>query len=237
MLRADPEEEQPFPDLLRQQPGRHAGQRFLLHDGIPSKEWPAQFTDDTEYRVPVRITRRIGHPDVVDDIFRFDENKLSLGLRVRRLGTNVAWAEDPPSFTRRFVTNVKVAWGECENEFAVRSYLPLHRSRGDRGRNRQAYGNCMLTAPDVFDLDDEAGVAIIPQERPPLPAGRGHRDPPRLGGITLTARARGRTARRAGGRGGPRPRPRRGSSPRGTGAGAGFLVRPRPRGEGGRRRP
>jgi ferredoxin len=31
----------------------------------------------------------------------------------------------------------------------------------------QAYGNCMLTAPDVFDLDEETGVAIILQERPP----------------------------------------------------------------------
>ncbi|MFI7616589.1 ferredoxin [Nonomuraea terrae] len=31
----------------------------------------------------------------------------------------------------------------------------------------QAYGNCLLTAPDVFDLDEETGVAIILQERPP----------------------------------------------------------------------
>jgi ferredoxin len=31
----------------------------------------------------------------------------------------------------------------------------------------QAYGNCLLTAPDVFDLDEEAGTAIILQENPP----------------------------------------------------------------------
>lgn len=30
----------------------------------------------------------------------------------------------------------------------------------------QAYGNCLLTAPDVFDLDDEAGVAVVIQEQP-----------------------------------------------------------------------
>lgn len=31
----------------------------------------------------------------------------------------------------------------------------------------QAYGNCMLSAPDVFDLDDDSGVVVILQERPP----------------------------------------------------------------------
>lgn len=30
----------------------------------------------------------------------------------------------------------------------------------------QAYGNCLLEAPDVFDLDDEAGVAIVLQAHP-----------------------------------------------------------------------
>ncbi|WP_204358973.1 3-phenylpropionate/cinnamic acid dioxygenase subunit beta [Streptosporangium sp. 'caverna'] len=117
---------------------RLAVQDFLIDEAelLDSRrfdEWLALFTDDVEYRVPVRITRRIGNPDVVDDIFHFDENKASLGLRVRRLGTNVAWAEDPPSFTRRFVTNVRVAWGEREGELAIRSYLLLYRSRGDRG--------------------------------------------------------------------------------------------------------
>jgi ferredoxin len=31
----------------------------------------------------------------------------------------------------------------------------------------QAYANCLLTAPDVFDLDEESGIAIILQENPP----------------------------------------------------------------------
>jgi ferredoxin len=33
--------------------------------------------------------------------------------------------------------------------------------------NCQAYANCMMTAPRVFDLDEDAGVAIILQEKPP----------------------------------------------------------------------
>ena len=30
----------------------------------------------------------------------------------------------------------------------------------------QAYGNCMVSAPDVFDLDDDAAFVTILQERP-----------------------------------------------------------------------
>lgn len=117
---------------------RIAVQDFMIEeaellDSRRFEEWLALFTDDVEYRVPVRITRRLGNPDVVEDIFHFDENKMSLGLRVRRLATNVAWAEDPPSLTRRFVTNMKVSWGENSGELTVRSYLLLYRSRGDRG--------------------------------------------------------------------------------------------------------
>lgn len=96
-------------------------------------EWLALCTEDITYRVPVRATRKVGNPDISDEIFHFDDNRASLGLRVRRLGTDVAWAEDPPSLTRRFVTNIKVSWGQREGELAVRSYLLLYRSRGDQG--------------------------------------------------------------------------------------------------------
>lgn len=30
----------------------------------------------------------------------------------------------------------------------------------------QAYGNCSLTVPEVFDLDEDAGVAVILQDTP-----------------------------------------------------------------------
>jgi 3-phenylpropionate/cinnamic acid dioxygenase small subunit len=45
----------------------------------------------------------------------------------------VAWAEDPPSHTRRFVTNIRVSPGTSEDELDVRSSLMLFRSRGDMG--------------------------------------------------------------------------------------------------------
>lgn len=95
-------------------------------------DWLELWTDDATYYVPVRVSRKMPAPDVVDDIGLFDDDKRSLTLRVRRLGTDVAWAEDPPSFTRRFVTNVRVE-PEQDGEVRVRDYLLLYRSRGDGG--------------------------------------------------------------------------------------------------------
>jgi ferredoxin len=31
----------------------------------------------------------------------------------------------------------------------------------------QAYGNCLLEAPDVFDLDDETAAVVVLQANPP----------------------------------------------------------------------
>jgi PAH dioxygenase small subunit len=95
-------------------------------------DWLKLWTDDATYYVPVRVSRRRPAPDVVDEVGLFDDNKQSLTLRVRRLGTDVAWAEDPPSFTRRFVTNFRIE-PEQDGEVHVRDYLLLYRSRGDGG--------------------------------------------------------------------------------------------------------
>lgn len=118
---------------------RLAVQDFLvaeaeLLDHRRFEDWLALWTDDASYYVPVRISRRMPHSDVDDSIGLFDDNKISLTLRVKRLGTDVAWAEDPPSFTRRFVTNFRVDPEEA-GEVKVRDYLLLYRSRGDRGQH------------------------------------------------------------------------------------------------------
>lgn len=102
-----------------------------LLDAGRFEEWLALFTDDVEYTAPTRVTRKSGNPGVVDDIGWFEENRQSLDLRVRRLATDVAWAEDPPSMTRRFVTNMRIT--VVDDGYAVNSNLMLFRSRGDRG--------------------------------------------------------------------------------------------------------
>lgn len=96
------------------------------------EDWFALLTDDIEYVAPVRVTRRAGNPDVVEESTYFDDNKQSLGLRVKRLLTDVAWAEDPPSMTRRFVSNIRIS-PQQDGELEVRNNLLLFRSRGDEG--------------------------------------------------------------------------------------------------------
>jgi 3-phenylpropionate/cinnamic acid dioxygenase small subunit len=118
---------------------RIAVQDFLvaeaeLLDNRRFDDWLELFTDDLRYEVPVRTTRKRGNSDVSDEMYFFEENRVSLGLRVRRLSTDVAWAEDPPSHTRRFVTNFRFEPGPGESELTVRTNLLLYRSRGGEGR-------------------------------------------------------------------------------------------------------
>ena len=101
----------------------------LLDDG-QFEQWLELLADDLRYEMPVRITReRGGGPDADPGSLHFLENAQTLRLRVERLKSDFAWAEDPPSRTRRFVTNVRPR--PCEDGVEVRSNLLLYRSRGD----------------------------------------------------------------------------------------------------------
>lgn len=106
-----------------------------LLDEHREREWLDLFTDDAEYLMPVRVNRERGEGDgFSEEAYYFEETRGSLELRVRRLETAYAWAEDPPSRTRHFVTNVRVSEGEEEDEVVVRSNLLLYRSRGSDPR-------------------------------------------------------------------------------------------------------
>ncbi len=53
----------------------------------------------------------------------------SLRMRVKRLGTDFAWAESPPSRTRHLVTNVRVRATNNPHELDVLSYILVYRNR------------------------------------------------------------------------------------------------------------
>ena len=103
-----------------------------LLDSRRYQDWLNLFTEDIVYRMPVRVTRaHTLEGSVLYGMDHFDEDLYSLKKRVQRFETEHAWAEDPPSRTRHFVTNVRVYPGEGEGEFTVKSYVLLFRSRGD----------------------------------------------------------------------------------------------------------
>jgi 3-phenylpropionate/cinnamic acid dioxygenase small subunit len=102
-----------------------------LLDGHRERECVELCTDDVVYRMPVRETRERGAGDGFNEsMYYFDETRGSLELRVRRLETKYAWAEDPPSRTRHFVTNIRVSAADDADELLVRSNLLLYRSQG-----------------------------------------------------------------------------------------------------------
>lgn len=101
------------------------------------REWLGLLTDDVRYQVPVRTAREQGPEPgltgIAADMFHLDEDYASLELRVERVETGFAWAEDPPSRLRHFVANVRtVEVPEREDELAVRSNVLVWRSRWDR---------------------------------------------------------------------------------------------------------
>jgi 3-phenylpropionate/cinnamic acid dioxygenase small subunit len=103
-----------------------------LLDDRRHREWLALLTPDVRYRAPVRITTAHSlEGSALADMAHFDEDHYSLTKRVERLETEHAWAEDPPSRTRRHISNVRCWEGDAPGEILVRSSLLLFRSRGD----------------------------------------------------------------------------------------------------------
>jgi 3-phenylpropionate/cinnamic acid dioxygenase small subunit len=98
-------------------------------------EWLGLLTPDVEYRVPVRIVRERGAgPGFSDDAFFMDEDFGTLSTRVTRLDNEFAWAESPPTRTRRFVGNPRVVEGAAEQDGAevqVLNNLAVYCYRGD----------------------------------------------------------------------------------------------------------
>ena len=102
-----------------------------LLDQIRLQEWGARLAPDLIYTAPLRETRSMDQQNssVVRTVQHFHDDWRSIMGRIMRLGTKSAWAEDPPSRTRRLVTNVMVAKTAKPDEFAVTSYLLVTRSR------------------------------------------------------------------------------------------------------------
>jgi len=96
-------------------------------------EWVELLAEDLSYRMPVRETlSRAGGPGFDPRVGHFDDDLPSIKLRVRRLiETKSAYAEDPPSRSRRFVTNVVVHRTAAAGEYEVTSDLLLTRNRWD----------------------------------------------------------------------------------------------------------
>jgi 3-phenylpropionate/cinnamic acid dioxygenase small subunit len=102
-----------------------------LLDQIRLQEWGELLATDLVYTVPLRHTRLQAEQSasIVRTVQHYHDDYRSIMGRILRLSGKSAWAEDPPSRTRRLVTNVFVEETENANEFVATSYLLLTRNR------------------------------------------------------------------------------------------------------------
>ena len=125
-------------------------------------DWMALLAEDLSYTAPLRITRQGRERDktVIRTTQHYDEDYASIKGRIERLDTKSAWAEDPPSRTRRFVTNVRVWETAAPGELDVESYLLLTRSRYEQFQLAEL--SCVRH--DLLRTDAGAGFKLARRE-------------------------------------------------------------------------
>jgi 3-phenylpropionate/cinnamic acid dioxygenase small subunit len=108
-------------------------QRFLYHEAglLDCRDytgWLALVTQDIRYRVRAGVARDADAKPMNYAII--DEDLTGLKSRVDQISNpRLTRAENPPSMTRRVVSNVEAYHAEKQNEFDVLSYLLAYRSR------------------------------------------------------------------------------------------------------------
>jgi 3-phenylpropionate/cinnamic acid dioxygenase small subunit len=94
-------------------------------------EWLDLFTDDVLYFMPRRknVLRRELQRELtpLGDLAILEEDKRYLEMRVARLDTGMAWAEDPPSRTRHLIGNLEAA-PLANGEIQARTAFLVYRS-------------------------------------------------------------------------------------------------------------
>ena len=135
------------PDLLREI------EQFLyrearLLDNRQLHQWAELLADDLRYWLPLRSNvypsssksiasldearqeeREFSEPH---ELAVMDETRDTLLRRIERLDSGFAWAEDPPSRTRHFITNVELEPTDKADEVRAHSNFIMYRTRGER---------------------------------------------------------------------------------------------------------
>lgn len=110
-------------------------QRFLyreakLLDRRHYQGWLTLLTDDVSYRVRIRSIRDGGVADT--DIAVVDDGPAELRKRVEQINTpRLSRAENPPSLTRRLVTNIEAFYQDDPDDILVESSILTFRTRGN----------------------------------------------------------------------------------------------------------
>ena len=108
-----------------------------LLDDRRLREWLELFTEDAHYWMPVRHNPLERPADLAAELskpgenYYFDDNKETLRIRVERIYARTAWAEMPPSRTRRLISNVRVKQDDG-GQIEVHSNFIVYRTRMEK---------------------------------------------------------------------------------------------------------
>lgn len=135
-----------------------------LVDARGFDEWLTLLADDLRYVMPTRRTTLRREQDreisAADEVALFDEDKASMELRVGRLNTGMAWAEEPPSRTRHLITNVRIRPGDRDGEYRVACDFLVYRNRLERDVDL-----FVGQREDILRVADNAYGYVIAQRR------------------------------------------------------------------------
>lgn len=108
---------------------------LLDHDLL--EEWLDLLSDNIHYWAPVRADMNRGKEDFSPPLRLafFDDNKDGLKLRVARIRTGAAHADEPPSRVRHLITNVQVLEAPDAATAKVASNFLVFKSRRNREEN------------------------------------------------------------------------------------------------------
>jgi 3-phenylpropionate/cinnamic acid dioxygenase small subunit len=150
--------------LLLQEVQYFLAREAWLLDHEEFEQWLALLDPQIRYFAPVRSSVRRASAEIFDEegqIAHFDDTIQTLSLRVKRLETGQAWAEDPLSRVRRFVSNT-VLLGREGDELVIGSNVLIHREGADeRPRMLFAYREDRLLRRQDGDLSITARTIWI----------------------------------------------------------------------------
>jgi len=116
---------------------------FLIHeaallDDRKFHDWLDLLSDDLFYFMPRKKNRQrkdlAREVTQLGDLALFEEDKESMKMRIARLDTGMAWAEDPPSRTRHMITNLQVE-DLGNNEVKARVAFLLYRTHLEKDQD------------------------------------------------------------------------------------------------------
>jgi 3-phenylpropionate/cinnamic acid dioxygenase small subunit len=126
-----------------------------LLDAMRYREWLSFVSSEVDYRLLNRLTRERASGESPFDLDRFLVrcNRAALEARVARVETGFAFSEDPPTITRRFITNIQVV-RQSDNALSVKSNLLMFHGRWDE------HGFVSAARDDVWARDASNNLVL-----------------------------------------------------------------------------